>query len=989
MQKRVDPGPRGDAWKEEVLAPVVEDHWKRWAQGTDSKTFGAATLHAPKSLHPLAWQDLPGSGSLLLREGLEFSSPVPIQEPKDLGDWWNRLRESLRPGPNLAPSGAEPLEAMVQVYRIQELPDGDYDLRVRIRVWQKGDGAAWSRTLETAQVWSFGESPTLRSFQPMAMRDSQTTGPMFVDLTQYVLPSRALSRHSLYAGGIELAGRHDRLFSTSTQYLGMHGLAVGDVNGDGLEDVYLARAGGFANHLFLGQPDGSLLDGAWQAGVADLDDTGGVLICDLDGDGARDLIAGVGSWLVISWNDGRGIFSERTTLLQGPDASMVYSICAADADGDGDLDLYDTRYFQGGRQGSAPTPYHDANNGAPNSFWRNTGDRQFVEATSEMGLDQNNQRFSLAALWEDFDGDGDLDLYVTNDFGRNNLYRNDGGRFVDIAEASDALDMAASMGVSAADVDRDGHVDLYISNMYTPAGERVIRHSRFQKPASPEVRESYRDHARGNSLLMGQGDGRFRFDGEMAGTGPGGWSWGSVFLDFDMNGLPDLVVPNGFATGKRTQDLASFFWRAVVSASPVPGGSADEYLQGWQCLTQLAVEDGYSWNGNERHYAYWNLGAGRFADVSAVSGLDWLEDGRCAAVVDWDMDGRPDLWLAHRTAPIVRFMHNRVTDPGHWLSIELEGQAPNTEAVGALVQVRQGEQQSESRVYAGEGYLGSGSKRRMYGLGESNGLATVTIQWPNGEIQALEGLAVDAFYRIRQGQSATKVEPRKTNLAGVDVVAAAGGSGRPMGRVIPADRLPLAAWDLPDFSRQRPTIGDLGPEPVLVFVYAGWQDGGADELVELSKVHDSASFSLRIVNVDGPRQAAQVQQQLQDLGLLSRAGRGGRRVRNLIDTILGEILGAAKDRELPLGLLFDGEGGLAAIYPGGLPLEQVEKDAQSLRMQASGSNPGGLNGGQWFGPKPKRSLVPLAEFLRRAGEAKLAEGMERWAAMQSSQSSPK
>ncbi|MFT4647594.1 MAG: hypothetical protein ACI9X4_000807 [Glaciecola sp.] len=981
MKNRLDTGAGGDAWPEESFALWVETWWEDALIGLDpTADFVGESIEAPLDLKPTSWQNLPGSASLSIRESRDFEAPQPLSAGTGLDAWKAQLRFALAPFDLPGPVGGIEWGSKVHVYRIKARPEGRFEITIRMRVWQRTADGGLSRTWESKQVWSGGPKPRLERFEPLLVQESRTTSAMFVDLTRHVLAASVLPEASLYAGGVELAGRHDQLLPASTQYLGMHGLAVGDVSGDGLEDLYVARAGGFANHLFVAQPDGTLVDQALEAGVADLDDTGGVLICDLDGDGDRDLIAGLGSRVVISWNDGNGHFKERSTLIQGPDASMVYSLCAADADGDGDLDLYDTRYFEGGRRGSAPTPYHDANNGAPNSYWRNEGKRTFVEATKEVGLDQANQRFSLAALWEDLDGDGDLDLYVTNDFGRNNLYRNDGGQFVDIAENSDALDMAASMGVSAADVDRDGNLDLYISNMYTAAGERILRNPRFQQTATPQVRESYAGHARGNTLLMGEGDGNFRFDENMAGTGPGGWSWGSVFVDFDMNGLPDIVVPNGFATGKVEQDLASFFWRVVVNASPVPGYVGDEYLQGWQCVTQLSVADGLSWNGHERHYAYWNLGAGRFMDISAVSGLDLLEDGRCAAVVDWDLDGRPDLWLAHRTAPIVRFMHNRVQSPGHWISLELRGKAPNTEAVGALVQVQQGDTHSEARVYAGEGYLGGGSKRRLFGLGELDQDVSVSIHWPDGEVQKLDPLAVDHLYSVQQGSPAELWEPQVARLAEVSIPAAPRGTGQSLSRVIPVARLPLAAWDLPDFSKQRPTIGDLGPDPVLVFIYAAWQGGGSEVLEKLVEAQAKSSYSIRILNVDGPRQATQVQQQLRDLNLLQNAGRGGRRVRNLIDTILGEILGAAEDRELPIGLLFDSEGALAAIYLNDLPMEQLERDAQALRQEAAGLNKAGLAGGHWFAEAPSRSLLPLAAFLRRAGEARLAECMESWAA---------
>ena len=211
------------------------------------------------------------------------------------------------------------------------------------------------------------------------------------------------------------------------------------------------------------------------------------------------LARGTDVW--IGWNDGAGRFPTGTTL-RAEGGARVYSLTAADVDGDGDLDLYDTRYFrQGGYGDQAPTPYHDAQNGAENHLWRNLAEsasRVFRDDTAALGLDVGNDRFSLAAAFEDVDRDGDMDLYVANDFGRNNLFVNEGGRFVDRARELGLEDMAAGMGVSFGDIDRDGLSDLLVSNMWAPAGLRVARDPRFVPGAPGEVRDEFMRHARGN-----------------------------------------------------------------------------------------------------------------------------------------------------------------------------------------------------------------------------------------------------------------------------------------------------------------------------------------------------------------------------------------------------------------------------------------------------------------------------------------------------------
>jgi FG-GAP-like repeat len=180
--------------------------------------------------------------------------------------------------------------------------------------------------------------------------------------------------------------------------------------------------------------------------------------------------------------------------------------------------------------------------------------------TKSVGLDENNQRFSFAAAWEDFDGDGDLDLLVANDFGRKNLYRCDRHadgcvRFKDVAAAAGVEDISAGMSAAWGDADNDGRPDIYVSNMWSSAGNRVAWQRRFHPDASPEALASFQRHARGNSLFQNAGDGTFYDVSEPAGVTVGRWAWGSRFVDLNNDGREDLVVANGYVTQTDPGDL--------------------------------------------------------------------------------------------------------------------------------------------------------------------------------------------------------------------------------------------------------------------------------------------------------------------------------------------------------------------------------------------------------------------------------------------------
>jgi hypothetical protein len=198
---------------------------------------------------------------------------------------------------------------------------------------------------------------------------------------------------------------------------------------------------------------------------------------------------------------------------------------------------------------------HDANNGPSNFLLQNDGALRFSEVTAKVGLDSNNRRFSMMGVWQDYDGDGDDDLYVTNDFGRNNLYRNDDGHFVDVAALAGVEDQAASMGATFGDVDGDGKPDLYVTNMFSSAGLRIATQDRFQKDATGESRAALLRHAIGNTLFRNLGDGRFEDASDKARVRMGRWGWGAHFVDFNLDGWLDIYGPNGFVTGPLKDDL--------------------------------------------------------------------------------------------------------------------------------------------------------------------------------------------------------------------------------------------------------------------------------------------------------------------------------------------------------------------------------------------------------------------------------------------------
>ena len=433
----------------------------------------------------------------------------------------------------------------MKIVRIETLADG----RVRTRLWVQSSGpgtrhfdAHWSC------LWEQASTPWLVGLELERYSELERLAePLFADATEAVLGANTSYATIVKPGLGHWLERLDQ--SLGNHLFGHHGLAVADVNDDGLDDLYVCLNGGLPNQLFLQQPDGTAIEAAKERGLDLLDYTRSALFVDLDGDGDQDAVLGTNELLVFEHTDDAR-FELRVRL---PDDTGIYSLSAADPDLDGDLDLYVCRYVTGDKQ--VPDPYHDARNGPANAFLRNDGDWVFVDATTQVGLDANNDRFSFAATWSDYDRDGDLDLYVANDFGRNNLYQNDAGRFRDVAGQAGVEDISAGMSAAWGDIDNDGFEDLYVSNMFSSAGNRVSYQRNFLAGSDENAKALFQRHARGNSLFRNRGDGTFEDLSEESGVTLGRWAWGNQFADVDNDGYEDLFVANGFVSNDSEDDL--------------------------------------------------------------------------------------------------------------------------------------------------------------------------------------------------------------------------------------------------------------------------------------------------------------------------------------------------------------------------------------------------------------------------------------------------
>jgi hypothetical protein len=338
------------------------------------------------------------------------------------------------------------------------------------------------------------------------------------------------------------------------------GVAAADYDADGDLDLFATRIG---PSLLMRNDGGRFTDVTDAAGVDRKLAGAGAIWLDYDNDGRLDLLVTAicktddpcdGCAVTLFRNKGDGTFEDVTKRAIGSFRGSAHSPCAADIDGDGDLDIFVTRY---GEPKSIDTltvrvmtrSYVAARDGQPDLLFVNRGDGTFEERGAKAGVADTGWGF--ACLFYDHGGDGRPDLYVVNDFGPHMFYRNKGDGTFEERSKDFGGDVGFGMGVCGVDYDRDGDVDLYVSNMYSTAGNRVVGRDTNLDEA---LRKTLLKLAQGNSLLRNDG-GAMVETAVAAGCANAGWAWGNVALDYDEDGWPDLYVGNGLVSGRTRKDL--------------------------------------------------------------------------------------------------------------------------------------------------------------------------------------------------------------------------------------------------------------------------------------------------------------------------------------------------------------------------------------------------------------------------------------------------
>ncbi len=812
-------------------------------------------------------------------------------------------------------------------------------LQTRVRYELVGSGPDFYREQRVGNwdlEWEAARSGEyhLVSWRAAEETRSRSTAPCYAEITQEAFGGNSSYSRQLLRGVDYWRTVLDG--ACGIDIYGHNGVSVGDIDDDGFDDLYICQPAGLPNRLYRNRGDGTFEDITEASGLGILENTACAIFADFDNDGRQDLIVVRASGPLLFLNEGGGKFRQKRDAFHFASAPQgtFTGAAAADYDRDGWLDIYFCLYvyYQGTDQYKYPTPYYDAENGPPNFLMRNNRDGTFRDVTAESGLDKNNTRYSFCCGWGDYNRDGWPDLYVVNDFGRKNLYRNNGdGTFTDVAGQTGVEDIGAGMSVCWFDYDGDGAEDIYVADMWTAAGERISNQEGFQKQASKPVRAMYHKHAMGNSLFRNHGDGTFDDRTASTGAGMGRWSWSSDAWDFDHDGFPDLYIANGMVSGALHDDLNSFFWRQVVGKSPGEAKASHDYEQGWNAINELIRAD-RTWSGFERNVFYANNRDGTFSDVSGIVGLDFVEDGRAFALADFDHDGRLEVFLKNRNGPQLRLLKNVMPDLPPSIAFRLRGRKSNRDAIGAVVTVETESGRQTRMLQAGSGFLSQHSKELFFGLGEARGTVKASIRWPSGLVQPISGLPANHRIWVEEGVEPSRMEPfRSVRTAPVSVQSITQESEPPTVETWLLAPVPAPDLSLPDLSGQTRTLSALRGSPVLLNFWAANSPACRQDLTIFSRLYPTwAGQGLHLLAVNVGDRMLTREREFPFPVLL-----GSDDVAAIYNLVYRYVFDRHRDLSIPTSFLINEEGDIVKVYQGPVKPASIERDFRNIPSTAT------------------------------------------------------
>ncbi len=542
------------------------------------------------------------------------------------------------------------------------------------------------------------------------------------------------------------------------------GVALGDVDGDGLCDIYFCSLES-GNRLYRNLGNWKFADVTAEAGVACPDQfSTGAVFADVDGDGDLDLLVnGIGTGTRLFSNDGKGHFtqSDSSGLTRRFGST---SLALADIDGDGDLDLYVTNYRTttirttgfavlnvGGRRMIRPedrdhleyTPEGRVLEfGEPHFLYRNDGGH-FVPLSWTDGtfLDENGKPLTkppldwgLSVMFRDLNGDGVPDLYVCNDFhSTDKIWINDGkGKFRALPRLALRHSSTFSMCVDVADANRDGFDDIFVADMLGLSHSRRLMQWAAAEPyvAAIGVFDDRPQFDR-NTFQLNRGDGAYADIAEYAGLDASDWTWSTLFLDVDLDGFEDLLCATGHMFD--TQDLDAE--ARIRARGPWPRELIPKKLLMFPKMQQAKV-------------AFRNRGNLTFELAGDRWGFNQAGVGHGMALADLDNDGDLDV-IVNNLNSAAGIYRNETAAPR--VAVRLKGLAPNSAGIGAKIELFGGAvpMQSQEMICGGR-YLSGDDPIRVFAAGTLTNNMRLEVAWRNGRRSTIKGVRANRVYEIQE-----------------------------------------------------------------------------------------------------------------------------------------------------------------------------------------------------------------------------------------------
>ena len=504
-------------------------------------------------------------------------------------------------------------------------------------------------------------------------------------------------------------------------------VSVADVNNDGWPDLYFTNSRfGYPNALYLNRGDGTFVDTARAAGLADVNRPGegvsmGAVWGDFDNDGLEDVLIYKWGYLQLFKNMGNLHFKDVTEAAGLRHWMNANGAVWFDYDRDGLLDLYVGGYYRSDidfwhlkTTRIMENSFEFATNGGKNRLFHNLGHGRFEDVTDRMGV--GSTRWTLAVAAADFNGDGWPDLFLANDYGPEELYLNDHGRRFTLSRVGLESDSKSGMSATLGDVLNRGRVDAFVTNI----SER-----------------GYLFHGNNLRLNFLPELGRFQQAAEGV-AADAGWAWGAQLGDLDNDGRNELFIVNGYVSGDRDRS----YWYAMSKVAGA-NGNLFEDARTWPAIGTASL------SGYERSRVLVNRGLAGWSDVASQVGVTDEYDGRAVVLVDLFNRGVLDVVVANQKQPALVYK-NSVPPGNHWIAFKLVGTRSNHSAIGAEVTLDAGAVRQLQTVNGGMGFASQNDRRLHFGLGPTGRADRVVIRWPSGTVQTIEHPAVDRLHVVTE-----------------------------------------------------------------------------------------------------------------------------------------------------------------------------------------------------------------------------------------------